>query len=133
MRQPLSWLLRLSPRARPRPTRRARPRGIPPPPPMSAATGGSSQPTRRTAAATPTQLDKNSRYADPDEAKDNRFQRDGGGGIGVTVERTDDKKIMIRAVQDGSPAAKGGLQAGDQVIAIDGDVMVEATLGDIVH
>jgi len=84
-------------------------------------------------AATTKQLDKNSRYADPDEAKDNRFQRDGGGGIGVTVERTDDKKVMIRAVQDGSPAAKGGLQAGDQVIAIDGDVMVDATLGEIVH
>jgi carboxyl-terminal processing protease len=83
--------------------------------------------------ATTKQLDKNSRYADPDEAKDNRFQRDGGGGIGVTVERTDDKKIMIRAVQDGSPAAKGGLQPGDQVIAIDGDAMVEATLGDVVH
>jgi carboxyl-terminal processing protease len=84
-------------------------------------------------SATTKQLDKNSRYADPDEAKDNRFQRDGGGGIGVTVERTDDKKIMIRAVQDGSPAAKGGLQAGDQVIAIDGELMTDATLGDIVH
>jgi Periplasmic protease len=72
-------------------------------------------------AATTKQLDKNSRYADPDEAKDNRFQRDGGGGIGITVERTDDKKVLIRAVQDGSPAAKGGLMVGDQIVAIDGD------------
>jgi carboxyl-terminal processing protease len=84
-------------------------------------------------SATTKQLDKNSRYADPDEAKDNRFQRDGGGGIGVTIERTDDKKVMLRAVQDGSPAAKGGLMAGDQIIAIDSENMIEASLADVVH
>src|SRR4051794_10447099 len=83
--------------------------------------------------ATTKQLDKNSRYADPDEAKDNRFQRDGGGGIGITVERTDDKKILIRAVQEGSPAAKGGVQPGDQIVAVDGDSMIEKTLADVVH
>ena len=69
--------------------------------------------------ATTKQLDRNTRYADPEEARDNRFQRDGGGGIGITVERTDDKKILIRAVQDGSPSAKAGVLArrpdpGDQ-------------------
>ena len=73
-------------------------------------------------AATTKQLDRNSRYADPEEARDNRFQRDGGGGIGITVERTDDKKILIRAVQDGSPSAKAGVQVGDQILAIDGEV-----------
>lgn len=83
--------------------------------------------------ATTKQLDKNSRYADPDEAKDNRFQRDGGGGIGITVERTDDKKILIRAVQEGSPAAKGGVQTGDQIVAVDGASMIDKTLGDVVH
>jgi len=83
--------------------------------------------------ATTKQLDKNSRYADPEEARDNRFQRDGGGGIGITVERTDDKRILIRAVQDGSPAAKSGVQAGDQIVAVDGDLMLEKTLGDVVH
>ena len=83
--------------------------------------------------ATTKQLDKNSRYADPDEAKDNRFQRDGGGGIGITVERTDDKKILIRAVQEGSPAAKGGVMVGDQIVAVDGEVMIDRTLADVVH
>ena len=82
--------------------------------------------------ATTKLLDRNSRYADPEEARDNRFQRDGGGGIGITVERTDDKKIMIRAVQDGSPAAKGGVLAGDQILAIDGEPMTDRTLGDVV-
>ena len=82
--------------------------------------------------ATTKQLDRNSRYADPEEARDNRFQRDGGGGIGITVERTDDKKILIRAVQDGSPSAKAGVQPGDQILAIDGKSMTERTLGDVV-
>ena len=68
---------------------------------------------RQAITSTTKQLDRNSRYADPDEARDNRFQRDGGGGIGITVERTDDKKILIRAVQDGSPSAKAGVQVGD--------------------
>jgi len=75
---------------------------------------------REAMTATTKQLDRNSRYADPDEARDNRFQRDGGGGVGITVERTDDKRIMIRAVQDGSPAAKAGIQVGDHVTATDG-------------
>jgi carboxyl-terminal processing protease len=82
--------------------------------------------------ATTKQLDRNSRYADPDEARDNRFQRDGGGGVGITVERTDDKRILIRAVQDGAPAAKAGMQTGDQILAIDGESMLERPLSDVV-
>ena len=83
--------------------------------------------------ATTKQLDKNTRYADPSEARDNRFQRDGGGGIGITVERTDDKKILIRAVQEASPAAKAGIKLGDQIVAVDGESMIDKTLLDVVH
>lgn len=88
---------------------------------------------RQAMAATTKQLDRNSRYADPEEARDNRFQRDGGGGIGITVERTDDKKVMVRAVQDGSPSAKAGLQVGDQIMAIDGENMIDRPLSDVVR
>ena len=87
---------------------------------------------REAMTATTKQLDRNSRYADPEEARDNRFQRDGGGGVGITVERTDDKKIVIRAVQDGSPAAKAGVKVGDQIVAIDGESMVDRSLSDVV-
>ena len=87
---------------------------------------------REAMTATTKQLDRNSRYADPDEARDNRFQRDGGGGVGITVERTDDKRIMIRAVQDGSPAGKAGVQVGDQILSIDGESMIERPLSDVV-
>jgi carboxyl-terminal processing protease len=87
---------------------------------------------REAMAATTKNLDRNSRYADPDEARDNRFQRDGGGGVGITIERTDDKRIMIRAVQDGSPAAKAGVRIDDQILAIDGESMVDRSLSDVV-
>lgn len=88
---------------------------------------------RQAMTATTKQLDRNSRYADPDEAKDNRFQRDGGGGIGITVERTEDKRIMIRAVQEGSPSAKAGVRPDDQILAIGGESMVGRPLSDVVH
>jgi carboxyl-terminal processing protease len=87
---------------------------------------------RQAMVATTKQLDRNSRYADPDEARDNRFQRDGGGGIGITVERMDDKRIMIRAVQEGSPSAKAGVLAGDQILSIDGESMIDRPLSDVV-
>lgn len=83
--------------------------------------------------ATTKLLDRNSRYADPEEARDNRFQRDGGGGVGITVERTDDKKTMIRAVQEESPAALAGILAGDQILAVDAESMLDRPLGDVVH
>jgi carboxyl-terminal processing protease len=83
--------------------------------------------------ATTHDLDRNTRYADPEEARDNRFQRDGGGGVGITVERTEDKKIIIRVVQAGAPAAKAGVEPGDQILAIDGESMVDRTLGDVVE
>ena len=89
--------------------------------------------TKGAMLATTKLLDRNSRYADPDEAKDNRFQRDGGGGVGITVERMDDKRIMIRAVQANAPAGRAGVKVGDQVTAIDGESMVDRSLTDVVH
>ena len=87
---------------------------------------------REAMAATTRQLDRNSRYADPEEARDNRFQRDGGGGIGITIERAEDKRILIRAVQEGSPAAKAGVLPGDQIMAIEGESMIDRPLSDVV-
>ncbi len=43
------------------------------------------------------------------------------GGIGVILEYLTDKKIhRIRAVFQGSPAARAKIQAGDEIISIDG-------------
>ncbi len=88
--------------------------------------------TKAAMTATTKLLDKSSRYADPEEARDNRFQRDGGGGIGITIERTDDKRVMIRSVQSDAPAGKGGVQTGDQVMAIDGENVADKPLNEVV-
>ncbi len=83
--------------------------------------------------ATAKPLDRNTRYADPEEARDDRFQRDGGGGVGITVELTPEKQTVIRAVQEDSPAGRAGIQIGDLITAIDGDSMVDHPLADVVH
>jgi C-terminal processing protease CtpA/Prc len=31
-------------------------------------------------------------------------------------------------VQDGSPSAKGGVTIGDQIVAVDGELMIDKTL-----
>ena len=83
--------------------------------------------------ATAKPLDRNTRYADPEEARDDRFQRDGGGGVGITDERTPEKRPVIRAVQLDSPAGRSGIQTGDLIVSIDGEQMLDRPLADIVH
>jgi carboxyl-terminal processing protease len=65
-------------------------------------------------------LDRFSRYASPDEARDQRAARDGFGGIGVTLETAKDD-FGITAVSENSPASRAGLKVGDKIVAIDGN------------
>jgi carboxyl-terminal processing protease len=65
-------------------------------------------------------LDRFSRYASPDEARDQRAARDGFGGIGVTLETAKDD-FSITAVSENSPASRAGLKVGDKIVAIDGN------------
>lgn len=41
-------------------------------------------------------------------------------GIGVTVDYSDERGLLIRAVNEGSPAAQAGLAAGELIVAVDG-------------
>lgn len=41
-------------------------------------------------------------------------------GVGITVTYTDERGLLITAVRQGSPAAQGGLSAGEVVTAADG-------------
>jgi carboxyl-terminal processing protease len=63
-------------------------------------------------------LDRNSRYSDPTDARDNRFGRDGDGGIGITVE-SENEQTVVRAVQAGAPAAESGVRIGDRIVSVD--------------
>jgi C-terminal processing protease CtpA/Prc len=55
---------------------------------------------------------------------------DEGFGIGVSVATNDG--YYIRAVIGGSPAAKAGLLAGDQIVGIDGKSVVGRTFPQII-
>jgi carboxyl-terminal processing protease len=78
------------------------------------------------------QLDKNSRYSDPQEARDNRFNREGAGGIGVTVQ-TENDATVITTVQDGAPAAQAGIKSGDRIVGVDGERVAGKPMRDVVR
>jgi carboxyl-terminal processing protease len=77
-------------------------------------------------------LDRNSRYSDPVESRDNRFNREGDGGIGVTVEAENDQTV-VRAVQDGTPAAASGVRVGDRIVSVDSRRVIGQPMREIVR
>ncbi|MGE0715801.1 MAG: S41 family peptidase [Alphaproteobacteria bacterium] len=64
-------------------------------------------------------LDRFSRYAAADAAREQRASRDGFGGIGVTING-ENGVVKIVSVIPESPAAAAGIQVDDRVTAIDG-------------
>ncbi len=64
-------------------------------------------------------LDRFSRYAPPDLARDQRASRNGWGGIGITVDGANDT-FHVTAVEPQSPADRAGIRPEDQIVAIDG-------------
>ena len=64
-------------------------------------------------------LDKFSRYATPKAAADLKAEREGFGGIGVTIDSHPDGARIVQ-VDPEKPAAGAGLLTGDRIVAIDG-------------
>jgi len=64
-------------------------------------------------------LDRFSRYAPPAVATQRRDDRDGYGGIGVTLD-SESTAVRIAMVLPDSPAAAAGIEGGDRITAIDG-------------
>ncbi len=70
-------------------------------------------------------LDAHSQYLDADEYRDIRISTTGSyTGVGVEVSEVDGDIRVITPIA-GSPAARSGIQSGDQIIAVDG-IAVEA-------
>lgn len=66
--------------------------------------------------------DQHSSYMDPAQYSDAQAPLEGYSGIGAWVN-TEGEYLTIIEPMKGSPAEKAGLQAGDQIIAIDGEDM----------
>lgn len=64
-------------------------------------------------------LDRFSRYADPQQAREEYAARDGVDGIGVTLDDSQ-PQMRIARVLPGSPAARAGIARGDLLVEIDG-------------
>jgi carboxyl-terminal processing protease len=77
-------------------------------------------------------LDRFSRYAPPEEARDQRAARDGFGGIGVSLETNSDD-FRITAVSPQGPAEHAGLRVGDRITAIDGTPTAGHRSLEIIH
>lgn len=77
-------------------------------------------------------LDRFSRYASPEEARDQRAARDGFGGIGVTLETTSDD-FRITALTPQGPAERAGIRIGDRITAIDGAPTAGRRPAEIIH
>ncbi len=65
-------------------------------------------------------LDAHSQYLNADEYRDIRISTTGSyTGVGVELSEADGKIRVITPIA-GSPAARSGIQSGDQIIAVDG-------------
>ncbi len=51
-------------------------------------------------------------------------------GIGVEIERFDNRVTIVRTFP-GGPAAEAGIEAGDQIVSVDGEDMREASITDV--
>lgn len=65
-------------------------------------------------------LDPYSRYATPDQAKDERAFRDGYGGIGLMLSTDDRERPTIQEVFPDGPAFRAGVQPNSVILAVDG-------------
>jgi carboxyl-terminal processing protease len=64
-------------------------------------------------------LDRFSRYASPESAREQRATREGFEGLGITLEYAADE-VRVTAIIPGSPAEREGIMVDDRLVAIEG-------------
>ena len=65
-------------------------------------------------------LDRHSAFLDADEFQDIRISTSGRySGVGLEINQADNRVVVIAPI-DGTPAERAGVQAGDEIIEIDG-------------
>jgi carboxyl-terminal processing protease len=78
------------------------------------------------------ELDRFSRYASPEAARDQRAARDGFGGIGVTLDPAPDRFRIIKLLP-GGPADLAGIRAGDTMVSVNGQPTAGRSQNDVIH
>jgi carboxyl-terminal processing protease len=77
-------------------------------------------------------LDRYSRYAGAEAARIQREQREGFGGVGISIVG-DELGARVQHITEGMPADRGGILAGDVIAAANGMSLRNKTLSDIVE
>jgi carboxyl-terminal processing protease len=77
-------------------------------------------------------LDRFSRYSPPEVAREHRAARNGFGGIGITLDTSNDD-FRITAVTPHGPAERAGIRPGDRVVAIDHIATAGHTRAEVTH
>jgi carboxyl-terminal processing protease len=77
-------------------------------------------------------LDRFSRYATPQAARDQRAARDGFGGVGVLLE-DDATPFRITKIVSGSPADVAGIRVGDRIVTVDGQPIANRSQNDVIR
>lgn len=76
-------------------------------------------------------LDRFSRYASPEAAREQRATREGFEGLGITLEYADE--VRVAAIISGSPAERAGILVNDRLTAIEGMSTASMTRADVVQ
>ena len=78
-------------------------------------------------------LDPHSDYLGPEDFEKIQFESRGAfGGLGIEVS-TEDGVVVVISPIDGTPAARAGVQAGDKIVALDGEDIVGLSLNEAVR
>jgi len=79
-----------------------------------------------------TSLDKYSRYAGAEVARENRAAREGFGGIGIRLDSADSGAVIVQSVLPNTPAEKAGLKANDRIVRVASRATTGLELKDVV-
>lgn len=76
-------------------------------------------------------LDGYSRYTGVQRASNERAQREGYGGVGISLDSATNGRVTVHDVMPHSPAERAGIVGGDLLLAIDGDLTTRMTAADM--
>ncbi len=78
-----------------------------------------------------TELDRYTRYATPEQARNTRARREGFGGIGISV-RYQDGRTSVSTVHPDTPASKADLRPGDEITHVGSTLLTGLTQSDVI-
>ena len=78
-------------------------------------------------------LDRYTRYASASDAAQDRADREGFGGVGITISAATEEGVDVLAVLADTPAALSGLEVGDRIVAVDGAPMLGLSVREVVN